>query len=91
MRRVIQSSLILLWAEAAGVPQDPIQAHLYADKVLRHQFVSAFNQWALEHPQDAPGKPDEHAHKLNRGDAERFRAARKAWKEFDDAMKRAGY
>lgn len=82
---------LTLWAAAAGAPQQAIDAHLYSDQVLYPAFVSAANEWSLQHPQDAPDHPGEHAHKLNRGDVERWQRLRKAWKELDDSMKRAGY
>lgn len=67
-------------------PDSPEQWHQQADTVLYPRFTAAMNEWSSRH---GP-LTDSHFRKLDAGDLKRLNAARAAWREFDDAMKRAG-
>ncbi len=75
----------------AGIPSDAVEAHKYACGVLLPRFVAAVNDWRYQHPEDRPGQAWEHCHKLDAGDVKRWRVVREAFRELDQAMKRAGY
>jgi len=71
----------------AGRPSDQADHHRYAETVLYPAFISKMNNWAFEHPISDP----KHLDKTDAQDLGRLNAARKAWREFDQEMKLAGY
>lgn len=84
-------TLVGLLAMAGGPKPEQTDAHKYADGVLLPRFSAAMNDWAWQHPQDAQGQPGSHVHTISVGDVKRLQVVRQAFKEWDDAMKRAGY
>jgi hypothetical protein len=85
------ATLALAAALWAAIPHDAVEAHKYADGVLMPRFTAAVNDYAYQHPQDKPGREWEHCARLDAGDMKRWRLVREAFKELDQAMKRAGY
>lgn len=85
--------LLQLFSAAADASTSPdaTEAHKYADGVLLQRFTAAVNDWRYQHPQDRPGKDWEHCGNLDAGDVRRFQTVREAFRELDQAMKRAGY
>lgn len=80
--------LFIAAAIAAKIPLDATEAHREADAVLYPRLVAVMNEFALGHGTlETPG----HLNKLNAQDVERWKATRAAWKNLDEAMKRAGY
>ena len=86
MRILALAILTLAIAIAAKIPLDVADIHRRADTILYPEFVAASNAWAIDHP-----KGDEHYAKFDKGDAERLKKVRKAFHDWDDAMKQAGY
>lgn len=86
-------SLILGVAVACGVCRlqaarsIDAAAHDHAEHVLFPLFVSRMNDWLFNHPMSDP----DHLQKLDAKDVKRLQAARQAWHDFDEEMKRAGY
>lgn len=75
----------------AAIPSVSSESHAYADAVLEPRLSAAYNDWRYQHPHDKrPGTWD-HAFALDAGDVKRYQVVRAAWRELDEAMKRAGY
>jgi len=74
-----------------ALPVDAIESHRYADGVLGPRFFAAMNDFVYQHPHDSKPGAWDHVHTLNAGDLQRYRAVRSAFREMDEAMKRAGY
>jgi hypothetical protein len=95
MTRIILTAAIfvicLFGAFGARQADDAIAAHLQADTVAVPKFVYLFNDFLNQHPRDANPETHDHVRKTNAKDVERWQDARAAWKELDDAYKRAGY
>lgn len=74
-----------LAAKAKTADQD---AHERADTILFPRFTAAINTWSRQHGySNDPG----HFQKLDAGDLKRWKEAQKAWHEYEQAMKDAGY
>jgi hypothetical protein len=65
--------------------------HRYADTVLLPKFTSLYNDWVFRHPQDPPGREGEHWKRVDAGDIKRWQEVRKAFRELDSTLSRAGY
>ncbi len=71
---------------ARGATRDAM-AHDRADHVLIPAFISAMNDFSMNH---TTGDKD-HLLKVDAGDVKRWKAARKAWHDLEEAMNDAGY
>ena len=87
-------ALFAINATADDVPQDPTNAHIWADGVALPALQAALNAFYGLHPQDETRAFD-HVRTLNAKDwakdVLRGRAAREAAENYAKAMKRAGY
>lgn len=87
MRLLALALLISAAIWASRIPLDAREAHREADSVLWPNFVSVSNEWAIHHGATDPG----HLDTVNTKDRQRFEATVKAFNEWRDAMKQAGY
>jgi hypothetical protein len=80
--------LLAAAAIAAKIPLDAREAHRTADAVLWPGFISASNNWAINH-----GGLDDPSHlsRIDAKDQERFHATCEAFEAWHKAMKQAGY
>lgn len=62
-------------------------AHDRADRVLVPAFISAMNDFTMHHETGDAN----HLRKLDAGDLKRWKAARKAWHDLEEAMGDAGF
>lgn len=82
----VAASTAFLRIASAGERFDAA-AHDHAEHILYPAFIAKMNEWMFNHPMSDPA----HLRKLDVADLKRYQAARQAWKEFDEEMKRAGY
>lgn len=87
-RLSIAAAIVFLAFGSEPIPQEPAEAHRYADRVLYPKLVGAFNEFSMYH-----GNPDGvgHFNKLNKDDIPRVREMKKAFDAWYEAMKRGGY
>lgn len=76
---------------ASELPRDPDEAHKYADGVLLLRFSAALNEFAYKHPRDKKEGTYDHVQQLDIPDHKRWSEARRAWREYEECMKKAGY
>lgn len=81
----IAASFVIPWP-LQGRSADAI-AHDHAEHVLWPAFVAKMNAWVFNHPMSDP----HHLQNLDVADLKRYREARKAWHDFEEEMKLAGY
>ena len=74
-----------------AIPRESSESHAYADAVLEPRLSAAYNDWRYQHPKDKKPAAWDHVHTLDAGDLKRYQLVRQAWRELDEAMKRAGY
>lgn len=82
----IGAALVFPWP-LQGERSIDAAAHDHAEHVLFPLFVSRMNEWLFNHPMSDP----DHLKKFDAKDVKRLQAARQAWHDFDEEMKRAGY
>jgi hypothetical protein len=75
-----------LWSKMSGASRDAME-HDRADRVLMPAFISAMNDFNMHHQV----RESDHLQKMDAGDMKRWRAARKAWKDLEEAMNDAGF
>ena len=86
-------SLVLGVAVAIGVTRLQAErsldaaAHDHAEHVFWPAYVAKANDWLFNHPISDP----HHLQMLDAKDLKRYQEMRKAWHDFDEEMKRAGY
>jgi hypothetical protein len=90
-KRAVVALALLAIAHADDVPTDPVQAHVWADRILQSEFSAAYNRFIAGHPVDRKPGTNDHTLTTNAGDRERWIATRDAFKVLDGAMRRAGY
>ena len=89
MRAAILGLLFLVAPGALPAPTWTAQeAHRRADTVFYPELVARMNDWSISHGDPAASG---HYQKFDSADKKRLDAARKAWKDFDQAWKDAGY